>query len=148
MQCVSPNSLCIRVDMPNMCLLLLLNHLCRCGLRYARTKQKEEGHVPSRRRMLTAADIQASPSSVVPGNQPDSTFNANKKRPLLDDDIEYRRQQRSGSPPYSTSSPSTSPSGSRDEATTAFGYQQNGYPHSNNAHHHLSDPRDMAVMSD
>lgn len=99
--------------------------------------------------MLTAADIQTSPSSVVPSNQLDSTFNANKKRPLLDDDVEYRRSQRSGSPPYSTSSPSTSPSGSRDEATTtAFGYHQNGYPHSNNGHHHLSDPRDMAVMSD
>jgi len=94
---------------------ILCTAIRRCGLRYARTKQKEEGYVPNRRRVLGAADIQASPASVGPVTQNPSVTSF-KKRTLSDNDEPDRRARRpSGSPPNSLSRTST-PSESREDS--------------------------------
>ena len=123
----------------------------RCGLRYARTKQKEEGHVPNRRRVLGAADIQASPASVGPVTQ-NSSVTSLKKRTLSDNDEPDRRTRRpSGSPPNSLSRTST-PSEFREDSRYDYpaGSPQSPSPSSYQQEQSLqaSHARSMAMTMD
>lgn len=103
--------------------------LSSCGLRYARTKQKEDGHVPNRRRVIGASDIQSSSTTIAPPSQsPNIPMGGHdhpmsRKRSFMDveDGRQFSGQRRKS--PSSSLSPETSSNmiGSDDQSLS---YQQ------------------------
>lgn len=134
---------------------------CSCGLRYARTKQKEEGHVPNRRRVIGASDIQSSPTTVAPQQSHSqesfqtqfsavTTNSSNKKRGFTDDeDMDERRfsgNRRSSVSPSSSVSPG--PGTSMIPGDSPYTYRGSNSLSTPHFPHNARDARGMAMMTD